>query len=46
MREAEIWMLGRFAGRLTENEDGFFFAYDPAYIADAAPAVTVSLTGC
>ncbi len=33
MRQAEIWMFDQLAGRLWENEEGFFFAYDPAYCA-------------
>ena len=31
MRKAEIFMLGRKAGRLSELEDGYVFEYDPEY---------------
>jgi serine/threonine-protein kinase HipA len=33
MRSAEIHMHGRLAGRLVENEDGYEFQYNPAYLA-------------
>ena len=43
MKSAKIFMYDRFAGILTENEDGFSFVYDPEYLqqTDAEP---ISLT--
>lgn len=32
MRRAEIRMFGQLAGRLVEDETGYHFAYDPAYL--------------
>ncbi len=43
MRQAEIWMFDQLAGRLWENEEGFFFAYDPAYCAAGGLAISVTL---
>ncbi len=44
MRAAKILMLDRTAGRLEEQDDGYVFRYDPAYLAAPdAPAVSLSL---
>ena len=39
MKSAKIFMYDRYAGILTENEDGFSFVYDPEYLqqTDAEP---------
>ena len=43
MKSAKIFMYDRYAGILTENEDGFSFVYDSEYLqqTDAEP---ISLT--
>lgn len=43
MRAAEIWMFGKCAGRLWENEEGFFFHYANEYVDDAGVAISVTL---
>lgn len=34
MRQADIYLHGRLAGRLVEDVAGYLFRYDPAYLAD------------
>lgn len=43
MRRAEVHLHGQLAGQLTQDGQGYTFAYDPAYLA-AAGAEPVSLT--
>ena len=43
MRAARILMHDRPAGRLEEQDDGYVFCYDPAYLV-ASDAVAVSLS--
>ncbi|MDX2279906.1 MAG: HipA N-terminal domain-containing protein [Saprospiraceae bacterium] len=43
MRKAEIWVKNQKAGLLKEDEDGFHFIYDAAYII-LKEAQAVSLT--
>ncbi len=43
MKRALIYLYDRLAGRLTEDENGFTFEYDSAYLASAG-AEAVSLT--
>jgi serine/threonine-protein kinase HipA len=43
MRAADIYMHDRKAGRLTHDEQGYRFAYDAVYLADAN-AKPISLT--
>jgi serine/threonine-protein kinase HipA len=44
MRKAEIKMHDAVAGYLTQNEDGFTFAYTPEYLAESdAEAVSSTL---
>jgi serine/threonine-protein kinase HipA len=43
MRKAEVHRLGQLAGHLTQNEQGYTFAYAPAYLATTG-AQPVSLT--
>ncbi len=44
MRSARILMHDRLAGRLSEDEEGYTFRYDPAYLADpGASAISLSL---
>lgn len=42
MRQAEIYLYGRLAGRLTENEYGYTFQYDAAYLADDPVRLSVN----
>lgn len=47
MKQAGIYVNDTFCGILTEDEEGFHFAYDRAYLAreDAAPlSPTMPLT--
>ncbi len=41
MRRADVYCRDRLAGRLTEDERGYRFVYDDAYLQDGEP---VSLT--
>lgn len=42
MKSAKIYMYDRYAGRLTEDENGFHFVYDSEYLAaDGAERRTV-----
>lgn len=41
-RTAEVYLYGRLAGMLSEDENGYHFQYIEEYLADAA-AVAVSL---
>lgn len=43
MKSARIYMYNRYAGRLTEDENGFHFVYDSGYLA-APDAEAISLT--
>ena len=43
MRQADVYLYGRLAGRLTEDEDGYVFQYDAAYLAGAPVAISVNL---
>ena len=43
MKKAEIMFQDRTAGWLTQDEEGYHFAYDPAYL-DAESPKAVSLT--
>lgn len=43
MKEAKIYMYGNLAGILTEDENGYTFAYDSQYLASAV-AEPISLT--
>lgn len=43
MKSAKIYMYDRYAGRLTEDENGFRFVYDSEYLA-AEGAEPISLT--
>ena len=43
MKRADIYMDGRYCGLLTEDNDGFHFSYDPAYLASGT-AVPLSPT--
>lgn len=43
MRKAAVHLHGQLAGHLTQDEQGYTFAYAPAYLA-AAGAEPVSLT--
>ena len=47
MKQAKIFMYNHSAGTLTEDENGYTFVYDPAYLANknAEPAsLTLPLT--
>ncbi len=43
MKQGKVFQQDRFAGILTEDENGFMFAYDAAYLK-MPDAVAVSLT--
>jgi serine/threonine-protein kinase HipA len=43
MKQGKIYLYDRLAGLLTEDEGGFTFAYDPAYLGQA-DAESISLT--
>jgi serine/threonine-protein kinase HipA len=43
MKQGKIYLYDQFAGLLTEDENGFTFAYDPQYL-DKADAEAISLT--
>lgn len=44
MKRAEIYLYDRLAGSLVEDENGFTFAYDPAYLQrEDAPAISLTL---
>lgn len=43
MRKAEVYLHAQLAGHLTQDEQGYTFAYAPAYLATAG-AAAVSLT--
>lgn len=43
MKRADIYMDGRYCGLLTEDNDGFHFLYDSAYLASGT-AVPLSPT--
>ncbi|MBP3234109.1 MAG: HipA N-terminal domain-containing protein [Eubacterium sp.] len=42
-RRAKVYIQDRFAGVISENDDGYFFVYDDDYISDAK-ALAVSIT--
>lgn len=44
MKRAEIYLYDRLAGSLVEDEHGFTFAYDPAYLrSEDAQAISLTL---
>ena len=44
MKSAKIYMYDRYAGQLTEDENGFRFTYDAGYLAtDNAEAISLTL---
>ncbi len=43
MRQGEIWVNKQKAGTLTENDEGYMFQYDKAYLS-LKNAIPVSLT--
>lgn len=43
MKQAKVFLYDKFAGTLTEGEDGYVFAYDSGYM-DSPSAEAVSLT--
>ena len=44
MKRALVYLHDRLAGRLTEDENGYTFEYDAAYLAsDGAEAVSLTL---
>lgn len=44
MRQAKVYMAGAFAGMLTEDEEGYTFAYDSHYLeAEGSKAVSLTL---
>lgn len=43
MREAEIFMFNRLAGRLWENEEGYWFQYDREYLGSSPVPVSFTL---
>lgn len=44
MKRAEIYLYDSLAGLLVENENGFTFAYDPAYLRrEDAQAISLTL---
>ena len=43
LRQAGVYVRDRFAGRIEETDEGYRFAYDPAYL-QAENACAVSLT--
>lgn len=43
MKQADVYMFDRLAGRLIEDEDGYSFAYEEEYLNDI-DAQPVSLT--
>ena len=45
MRQAAIYVKDIFCGILTEDEEGFHFAYDAAYLAKS-DALPLSPTPC
>lgn len=42
MRQAEIYLYGRLAGLLTEDENGYTFQYDARYLADDPVRISVN----
>ena len=42
MRQAEIYLYGRLAGLLTEDENGYTFQYDAEYLADDPVRLSVN----
>ena len=42
MRQAEIYLYGRLAGLLTEDENGYTFQYDARYLADDPVRLSVN----
>ena len=43
MRQGEVWVNSTFAGIIIENDEGYFFNYEPDYL-DNPEAMAVSLT--
>ena len=42
MRQAEIYLYGRLAGLLTEDENGYTFQYNSRYLADDPVRISVN----
>ncbi|WP_019946910.1 HipA N-terminal domain-containing protein [Hymenobacter aerophilus] len=43
MRQAEVRMYNQVAGYLTQDEQGYTFAYAPAYLQDGAGPISLTL---
>lgn len=43
MRQADIYLFDRLAGRLIEDEEGYTFQYDPIYLNNAPIRLSVTL---
>ena len=43
MRQADIYLHGRLAGRLVEDVDGYLFRYDDAYLAERPARLSATL---
>ncbi len=43
IKKAEVKMHGKLAGLLTQNENGYTFEYDAAYLQNEAPPVSLTL---
>ena len=43
LRQTGVYVRDRYAGLIQETDEGYLFAYDPTYLASAAPNA-VSLT--
>ena len=44
MKQAKVFMYNNFAGILTEDENGYAFEYDPAYLtSEKAEAISLTL---
>ena len=49
MKQAFVYYKDQLAGRLTEDEDGFHFAYDERYLGGSNPqavSLTLPLSNC
>ncbi|MGI6354766.1 MAG: phosphatidylinositol kinase [Lentisphaerae bacterium] len=42
MRQADVYLYERLAGRLTEDENGYTFQYDPEYLKSASVRLSVN----
>ncbi len=43
LRKAKVLVQGKFAGFLTENDEGYSFCYDEDYVEKGGPAVSITL---